>query len=227
MLCVLASVAAPNVKSQAAPSTGQSAPALVNLSMRATPLELVEEIGLQTRVPIGIIPGQDANALCKSKSTFIFLGDDPRDALDAIAQQAHFTLSQADGVFLLTAPDVTAHQRDVLNHRFRIYRAGGKSIVQMISVQLSEALWVAFTKPATVGYGGSIYHSAGAPRISLPPILHNVTAQDIATLVVKSSPGGIYLSRINPSRVDSSDDLKIQFESYGDPSQLKLDMRCP
>ena len=73
----------------------------------------------------------------------------------------------------------------------------------MISVQLSEALWVAFTKPTTVSYGGSISHSVGAPRISLPPILRNVTAQDIATLVVKSSPGGIYLSRINPSRMDS------------------------
>jgi hypothetical protein len=91
---------------------------------------------------------------------------------------------------------------------------------------LSEALWVALTKPATVSYGGSIYHPVNAPKISLPPVLHNVTAQDIATLVVKSGPGGIYLSRINPSRVESSDDLKIQFESYGDPGQLKLDMGC-
>jgi hypothetical protein len=194
--------------------------------MRATPLELAEEIGLQTRVPIGIIFGQDANALCKSKSTFVFLGDDPRDALDAIAQQAHFTLNQEDGVFLLTARDVTPHQRAVLDHRFRTYRVGRKSIVQTISVNLSEALWVAFTKPAMASYGASIYHSAGAPKISLPPVLHNVTAQDIATLVVKSGPGGIYLSHINPSRVDTPDDLKIQFESYGDPDQLKLDMRC-
>jgi hypothetical protein len=160
------------------------------------------------------------------KSTFVFLGDDPRDALDAIAQQVHFTLNQENGVFLLTAPDVTPHQRDVLNHRFRTYRFGRKSMVQIIGVQLSEALWVALTKPATVSYGGSIYHPVSAPKISLPPVLHNVTAQDIATLVVKSGPGGIYLSRINPSRVNSSDDLKIQFESYGDPSQLKLDMGC-
>lgn len=225
MCCLLASLAVSNGASQT-PSTGQPAPPLVNLSMRATPLELVREIGLQTRVPIGIIFGQDANALCRLKSTFVFLGDDPRDALDAIAQQVHFTLNQENGVFLLTAPDVTPHQRDVLNHRFRTYRFGRKSMVQIIGVQLSEALWVALTKPATVSYGGSIYHPVNAPKISLPPVLHNVTAQDIATLVVKSGPGGIYLSRINPSRVNSSDDLKIQFESYGDPSQLKLDMGC-
>jgi hypothetical protein len=194
--------------------------------MHATPLELIREIGLQTRVPIGIIPGQDANALCKSKSTFVFLGDDPRDALDAIAQQVHFTLNQEDGVFVLTAPDVTPHQRDVLDHRFRMYRTGRKMIVQVISVQLSEALWAAYTKPTVAGFAGSIPSSVDAPKISLPPVLHNVTAQDIATLVVKSGPGGIYLSHISPARVSSSDDLKIQFESYGDPSQLKLDMSC-
>lgn len=187
---------------------------------------MLGDIGLQTRVPIGIIPGKDAGALCRTKTTFVFLGEDPRTALDAMAQQLHYTLNQEDGVFLLTAPDVTPHQRDVLEHRFRIYRSGRKSMVQLISVQLSEALWSAFGTPSHSGYGGSIYHSVDAPKISLPPVLRNVTAQDIATLVVKSSPGGIYLSRVNPSRVDTPGDLKIQLESYGDPSQLKLDMSC-
>ncbi len=77
MLCVLTSAAASDVQAELT-STEPPAPALVNLSMRATPLELIREIGLQTRVPIGIIPGQDANALCRSKSTFVFLGDAPR-----------------------------------------------------------------------------------------------------------------------------------------------------
>jgi hypothetical protein len=226
MLCLFATVAARDVKRAPAAPTTPPAPVLVNLSVKATALETLGDIGLQTRVPIGIIPGKDAGALCRTKTTFIFLGEDPRTALDAIAQQLHFTLNQEDGVFLLTAPDVTPHQRDVLEHRFRIYRSGRKSMVQLISVQLSEALWSALGKPSNAGYGGSIYHSVEAPKVFLPPVLRNVTAQDIATLVVKSPPGGIYLSRVNPSRVDTPDDLKIQIESYGDPSQLKLDMSC-
>jgi hypothetical protein len=177
-------------------------------------------------VPIGIIPGQDAGALCRTKTTFVFLGEDPRNALDAIAQQLHYTLNQEDGVFLLTAPDVTPHQREVLEHRFRIYRSGRKLIVQTISVQLSEALWIALTKPASYGYGGSIYHSVEAPKISLPPVLHNVTAQEIAGRAIEAEPRGIYLSRIHPSRMASPDDLTIQISSYGDPNQLKLDMHC-
>ena len=226
MLCLFATVAARDAKrAPSAPAT-PPAPVLVNLSVKATALETLGDIGLQTKVPIGIIPGKDAGALCRTKTTFVFLGEDPRTALDAIAQQLHFTLNQEDGVFLLTAPDVTPHQRDVLEHRFSIYRSGRKSMVQLISVQLSEALWSAFGRPTDAGYGGSIYHSVDAPKISLPPVLRNVTAQDIATLVVKSPPGGIYLSHVNPSRMDTPDDLKIQIESYGDPSQLKQDMSC-
>jgi hypothetical protein len=206
------------------------------LSVRATPLETLGEIGLQTRVPIGIIPGSDAGALCRTKTTFVFLGEDPRSALDAIAQTLHYTLNQEEGVFVLAAPDVTPHQRDVLEHRFPVYHSGRKSIVQQISMQLSAALWVAFSKPAPVSYGGSNDHSVNAhsvnahsvdaPKISLPPVLHEVTAQEIAGLVVKTPPYGIYLSRIHPSRVASQDDLTIQISSYGDPNQLKLDLRC-
>ncbi|HZD75459.1 MAG TPA: hypothetical protein VE218_00545, partial [Acidobacteriaceae bacterium] len=67
------------------------------------------------------------------KTTFVFLGEDPRSALDAMAQQLHYTLNQEDGVYLLTAQDVTQHQRDVLDHGFRVYRTGGRSTAQTIS----------------------------------------------------------------------------------------------
>jgi hypothetical protein len=246
-LCVFVTVAAryPTPQTTAPPVPPAPAPALVNLSERATALAALGEIGLQTRVPIGIIPGEDAGALCRTKTTFVFLGEDPRSALDAMAQQLHYTLNQEDGVYVLTAPDVTQHQRDILEHRFRVYRTGGKSTVQTISMRLSEALWVALVKPAkpaSSSHGGSVSHSVYAhsvaghsvdtysvdtPRISLPPVLHDVTTQEIAGLVVKSGPGGMYLSRIQPSRMASAEDLKIQISSYGDEKQLKLDMSCP
>jgi hypothetical protein len=246
-LCVFVTVAArhPTPQTTAPPAPPASAPALVNLSERATALATLGEIGLQTRVPIGIIPGQDAGALCRTKTTFVFLGEDPRSALDAMAQQLHYTLNQEDGVYVLSAPDVTQHQRDVLEHSFRVYRTGGKSTLQTISMRLSEALWAALVKPAkpaSSGHGGSSHHSVNAhsaaghsvdtdsvdaPKISLPPVLHDVTTQEIAGLVVKSGPGGMYLSRIHPSRMASAEDLKIQISSYGDENQLKRDMSCP
>lgn len=226
MLCLLACASAQKVAPRKAAPTVPPAPALVNLSMKATALETLGDIGLQTRVPIGIIPGKDPGALCRTKTTFIFLGEEPQKALEGVAQQLHYTLNQEDGVFLLTAPDVTPHQNDVLQHRFPVYRTGRKSIAQMISVDLSEALWIAIAKPVSYGYGGSILHSVDAPKISLPPVLHNVTAQDIAGLAVKSGEGGMYLSRIQPSRMTSADDLMIQISSYGDPDQLKLDTSC-
>jgi hypothetical protein len=243
--CVFVTVAARHPTPQAAAPPVPPAPGLVNLSMQATALTTLGEIGLQTRVPIGIIPGEDADALCRTKTTFVFLGEDPRSALDAMAQELHYTLNQEDGVYVLSARDVTQHQRDVLDHRFRVYRTGGKSTVQTISTRLSEALWVALAKPAkpvSHDHGGAVSqsvaghsvarhsiaaHAGDAPKISLPPVLHNVTTQEIAGLVVTSGPGGMYLSRIHPSRMASAEDLKIQISSYGDEKQLKLDMSCP
>jgi hypothetical protein len=251
-LCVFVTVAArhPTPQAAAPPVPPAPAPALVNLSERATALAALGEIGLQTRVPIGIIPGADAGALCRTKTTFVFLGEDPRSALDAMAQQLHYTLNQEDGVYLLSAPDVTQHQLDVLDHRFGVYRTGRKLTVQTISMRLSEALWAALVKPAksaSYGHGGAVSHSVArhsvaghsvaahsvgaysvdATKISLPPVLHDVTTEEIAGLVVKSGPGGMYLSRIQPSRMASAEDLKIQISSYGDEKQLKLDMSCP
>jgi hypothetical protein len=236
-LCVFVTVAArhPTPQTTAPPVPPAPAPALVNLSERATALAALGEIGLQTRVPIGIIPGEDVGALCRTKTTFVFLGEDPRSALDAMAQQLHYTLNQEDGVYVLSAQDVTQHQRDVLEHRFRGYRTGGRSTVQTSSMRLSEALWAALVKPAkpaSNGHGGLVSHSVAghsvdAPKISLPPVLHDVTTQEIAGLVVKSGVGGIYLSRIQPSRMASAEDLKIQISSYGDENQLKRDMSCP
>jgi hypothetical protein len=238
--CVFVTVAARHPTPQAAAPPVPPAPGLVNISMQATALATLGEIGLQTRVPIGIIPGADAGALCRTKTTFVFLGEDPRSALDAMAQQLHYTLNQEDGVYLLSAPDVTQHQLDVLDHRFGVYRTGGKSMVQTISMRLSEALWAALVKPAksaSYGHGGAVSHSVAghsvaghsvdATKISLPPVLHDVTTEEIAGLVVKSGPGGMYLSRIQPSRMASAEDLRIQISSYGDEKQLKLDMSCP
>jgi hypothetical protein len=225
MLCLFATVAARDVKRAPAAPTTPPAPLLVNLSVKATALETLGDIGLQTRVPIGIIPGKDAGALCRTKTTFVFLGEDPRSALDAIAQQLHFTLNQEDGVFLLTAPDVTSHQLAVLNFRLHEFRSPKKEIVQTISAQLSGALWVEMMHGG--GFGGSILHTVDAPKVSLPHVLKNVTPEDVADRVVKLGSGGLYRSLIDPERAKGPADLAIQFSSYGDPTQLKLDMSCP
>ena len=100
-------------------------------------------------------------------------------------------------MFVLTAPDVTPHQRDVLDHRFRMYRTGRKSMVQMISMNLSEALWPRLHPPGNVSYAGSIYHSANAPKISLPPVLHMLLRR-ILRRWWSIGARRIYLSRISP-----------------------------
>ena len=212
----------------AAPVNSQSVNApLVNLSTHSTTaLATVAQIGLQTRSPVGIIPGRDLNSLCRLPYTFVLLGQSPENALLAVAQQMHYSLTQDHGVFLLTAPDVTPHQQAVLHYRMHIFRSGKRDVAQSIGTRLSVALWIAMNSK-TSGAGGSIQHSVDAPRITLPPVLRDVTPVEVADRVVTLSPGGLYLSMIAPERAAGPEDFRIQFYSYGNPEQLKLDMTCP
>jgi hypothetical protein len=204
-----------------------SAP-LVDLSTHATTaLATVAQIGLQTRSPVGIIPGRDLNSLCRLPYTFVLLGQSPEDALLAVAQQMHYALSQDHGVFLLTAPDVTPHQQAVLRYRMHVFRSGKRDVVQSIGTRLSVALWIAMNSKTVGGVGGSTYHAVDAPRNSLPPVLRDVTPLEVADRVVTLSPGGLYLSMVAPERAAGPEDFRIRFYSYGDPDQLKLDMVCP
>ena len=54
-----------------------------------------------------------------------------------------------------------------------------------------------------------------------------MTPLEVADRVVTLSPGGFYISMIAPERAAAPEDFRIQFYSYGDPDQLKLDMTCP
>jgi hypothetical protein len=213
----------------AAPVNSQSVNApLVNLSTHSTTaLATVAQIGLQTRSPVGIIPGRDLNSLCRLPYTFVLLGQSPENALLAVAQQMHYSLTQDHGVFLLTAPDVTPHQQAVLHYRMHIFRSGKRDVAQSIGTRLSVALWIAMNSKTNGGVGRSTYNSVDAPRISLPPVLRDVTPLEVADRVVTLIPGGLYLSMIAPERTDRPEDFRVRFYSYGEPDQLKLDLACP
>lgn len=225
--CVIVLLIWPGVHGQKPSATAAPPPipAVVNLTQNTTVLAAIGEIGLQTRVPIGIIPGRDLAALCQAKHAFVLMNLSPESALSAMARQVHYELNQDQGVFMLTAPDVTPHQQQVMNFRLREFRSRRRETVPMIGARLSAALWSAMMHGTT--YSGAIPHSVDAPRISLPRVLKNVTPLDVADRVVQLGPGGLYLSMIAPDRIESPADLKIQFSSYGDPAQFKLDMTCP
>jgi hypothetical protein len=224
--CIMVLLILPSGHGQKRPSTAATpAAALVNLTQNTTVLAAIGEIGLQTGVPIGIIPGRNTAALCQTKHLFVLMDLSPESALSAMAEQVQYTLNQDQGVFVLTAPDVTPHQQQVMNFRLDEFRSGRRETVQMIGAQLSGDLWTEMMHGT--GYAGSTLHSVDAPTVSLPRVLKDVTPLDVADRVVKLRPGGLYLSMIAPDRIERPADLKIQFSSYGDPQQLKLDMTCP
>jgi hypothetical protein len=196
----------------------------VNYVGRVTALDAIVAVGLQTHTPIGIVPGRDTKSLCRSQYPFDLGGMDVSAALLDIAHRAQYSLAEENGVFIITASDTTPRQLEVLGHRFKEFKPGTEQTMHMLTFQLSGWLWAEVAHGE--GYGGSILDNPAAPKISLPPVLENITTQEIADRVITNGKGGMWISKINPDSAKELDDFSIEFESYGDADQLKREILC-
>ena len=77
----------------------------VDYTDRVNALEAIVAVGLQTKTPIGIIPGRDTTSICRSQYPFDLRDLDAASALLDIARRTQYSLTEENGVFLITAPD--------------------------------------------------------------------------------------------------------------------------
>jgi hypothetical protein len=199
-------------------------PQVTFTKFRATVLEAVTAVGLQTHVPIGIIFGHDKTAFCNAQSDFDLREVNVEGALLLAAQRAHYFLTQENGEFFLIAADITPRQHAVLDHRFAEFKPPQNAVPAMISAQLAGWLWVDLDHGD--GYGGSTLYSVGEPRISLPASMRNVTTEEIANRVVTTGAGGLWIAKINPEKATGPQDELISFYSYGNPELFKTEITC-
>ena len=117
----------------------------------ATLTEAITAIGLQTRMPIGVILGRNKISACSTMYRFDLHEVGAQRSLETVAHEARYSVTQTGGVIVLTAPDVTPRQRMVLAHRFADFKGPQNTSMQMISAQLSGWLWV------DVDHGGRLW----------------------------------------------------------------------
>ena len=65
-----------------------------------------------------------------------------------------------------------------------------------------------------------------AAKISLPPVLKNISTIEIASRIVIEGTRGMWISKISPTNSENLTDISIEFESYSDPEQLKREIAC-
>ena len=191
---------------------------------RVTALDAIVAVGLETQTPIGIVPGRDTISLCQSQYPFDLRGMDASTALLDIARRAQYSIIEENGVFIISAPDTTPRQLEVLDHRFAEFKPGAKQTMHMLSFQLSGWLWSEVAHGQ--GFAGSILDNPDAQKISLPPVLKNITTKEIANRIVTAGKGGMWISKVTPDRSTNLDDISLEFESYGDTDQLKREISC-
>jgi hypothetical protein len=210
------------VIAQSAPAPNAQ-PSQVNFRAKTSALDAIIAIGLATHSPIGILPGQDTTALCKTRYEFDLTDLDASSALLSVAHQMQYSWYEEDGVMILRAPDLTPRQAELLDHRFANYPAQSKRTVHLLTARLAEWLWS--SQHPDQGYGGSILDRPGAPEITLQE-LKDVTPSQIANRIVTNGSRGMWISQIRPNAADEMTDYQIILELYRDPNQLQPEISC-
>ena len=175
----------------------------------ATALELIESIGRQTRIPIGIVLGEDDARLSKTRRDYRLLGVDAKSALAQAVVGTGYSVSESDAGFLLTAGDLTSRQREVLIQELVDFRAGSEAPMVELGSQLTMWLQAAIGHPA--GFAGSILYSTNDERFTLqklPPL----TVQQIADGIVSLGSKGMWILTTDPVQRTSewTDGVKIE-----------------
>ena len=93
-----------SVGPQFEPALGSNLKAEVTFGMsRCDRAELIESIGRQTRIPIGVVLGKDPDLLSKTRRTYRVFDLSMKSALLEAVTGTGYTVSESDAGFLLTA----------------------------------------------------------------------------------------------------------------------------
>jgi hypothetical protein len=207
-----------SVGPQFEPALGSNPKAEVTFACRdATALQLIESIGRQTRIPIGIVLGKDPDLLSKTRQTYRLFDLGAKSALLESVTGTGYTVSESDAGFLLTAGDLTSRQSELLSQKLVDFKAKSNATMVELGGQLTMWLQSAIDHPQ--GFGGSILSSTNDERFTLqalPPL----TVQQIADGIVSLGSKGMWIVATDPVQRASEWTDGVKIEPYQHYSNL-------
>jgi hypothetical protein len=201
----------------------QTSPEPLQPQKQTTLLEAIASTGVRMHVPLGIVIGENGTALCKRTTHWPSSDLTAREAVEQLAGLAQYAVEEHDGVLTLIAPDITAHQRDLLTYRAERFELPPKRSMRILSSDMTGWLWM--FADGGGGYGTSVGDGVGSYAISLPP-MDNVTTEQIANRAMKMEPGGIWILRASAGAAKNSADDRIDFYSYAEPDRIPGELGC-
>ena len=189
---------------------------------QAAPFDLIRAVGYQTRLPIGVEVGVNADVLFKPIQTYHLSAVEASAALAEAARNTGFSLREEQGVFILRASDLSFHQRNLLEHRFSIFKVGPEETMAFQGATLTASL--RDVVDPSRGTGGSISGSTNDEHFTLQEI-SNATADEIADRIVRQGSRGMWVFRAGPS--PSSDLSTIEMEIWPYQHFTNMPLKAP
>lgn len=177
----------------------------------ATPMDLIRATGQQTRIPIGVVLGQDLNALSKPVGSYNLKEVSARDALLEAIEGTGYSLREEDHVTVLFAGDITSPQMQLLKHQYSDFGSERGATMVELGAGLNEWMWAAVDP--VKGFGASIQGSTNDEHFTMVPI-KDATTEEIANRIVSLGSKGMWIFRVAAfSPADTSAD-QIEIEPY-------------
>jgi len=208
ILLWIVGVLAPPVCAQTAPApraSNQDLPVSLNAS-KITPLQGILRIAAENRIPVGIVLGTHP-LLCGSRKDFNIREAGAWDAFEEVVAGTGYEVTFEDGVFVIRAPDTTAHELELLDHQFGRFRTTKDTISGAGGLLAGYIL----TVEGASGFGGDNLFSPDEPTFTID--MQGATAEQIANRIVTSGGKGVWVFRPTPQ--GSTTTLAIRAFAYG------------
>ena len=177
----------------------------------ASPLDLIRTTGRQTRIPIGVVLGQEPGVLSKPRRSYDLENVDARSALLEAIQDTGYSLIEENHVLVLIADDLTARQQRLLTQPYSDFGRGSNST--MVELGVSLTMWMRNAIDPMDGYAASIGGSTNDERFTLAEPLSGTT-EEIANRIVSLGSKGMWIFRADPSPHSGESTDQVEIEPY-------------
>lgn len=178
---------------------------------RVTPLDLIQAIGRQARIPIGIVLGRDPSILSKPSRSYDLEKVDARLALQEAIQGTGYTLKEENQVMVLVSDNLTTRQEELLTHSYSDFGPG--SNLTMVELGVALTMWMRVAIDHIAGFGGSIQGSLNDERFTVKPT-QSPTTEEIANEIVSLGSKGIWIFRADPLPTSGASTDEVVIEPY-------------
>ncbi|MGA2534757.1 MAG: hypothetical protein ABSF53_01990 [Terracidiphilus sp.] len=177
----------------------------------ASPIDLIRAVGFQTRIPIGLVMGQDPDALSKKARGYDLDRVDAMTALSEAIEGTGYSIASEDGITALIAGDLTGYQRKLLKHEFTDFKVGKEET--MVSIGMALTGWLRGFIDPKAGFGGSIASSTNEEWLNLE-VPGFATTEEIANQIVRLDSGGMWIFTAGASPESPLSATSIDLEPY-------------